>query len=190
MLLGTEACEGIGDISIMEVAVDMYTGGQLQQINMCRIALKVTFLSDIASVDGKRILLAYYNGKHHSESGRRTRLHWPPMGEVPQAWWLLWQSFLERWCGTALLLSEPLGRWYAGAEMLTQCCCFLHGTRLIIMQQKGIFMSLRHTQQDRELDLSYERTRLKTYIYFSKRKSWTLFLKAKAFLLLRKANRE
>lgn len=43
------------DISIMEVAVTMYSGTQLFQINMCRLSLKVMLLSDIAAVDGRRI---------------------------------------------------------------------------------------------------------------------------------------
>jgi len=72
------------DVCIMDVAASMYNGVQLRQINMCRIALKVTFLSDISSVDGKRILLAYYHGKSHSESGRISRLNWPPVGELPK----------------------------------------------------------------------------------------------------------
>ena len=120
------------DVCIMQIASTMYSGEQLYRINMCRLALQVTYLSDIAAVDGKRILLAYYNGKAHKESGRRTRLNWPPIGELPVAWWTLWKEFLVRWCGTALRIPEPLGRWFSDAEMLTQCCFFLAGRQLIM----------------------------------------------------------
>lgn len=54
-----------GDACIMDVAAAMYDGEQLRRLNSCRMALQVTFLSDIASVDGHRILLAYYEGKEH-----------------------------------------------------------------------------------------------------------------------------
>jgi hypothetical protein len=81
------------DTCIMDIAHQMYSGQQLLQINMCRLALQVTYLSDIASVDGRRILLAYYNGNEHRESGRRTRLNWPPVGKLPAQWWKIWQDF-------------------------------------------------------------------------------------------------
>ena len=127
------------DVCIMDVASQMYSGQKLYQINMCRIALQVTWLSDISAVDGKRVLLAYYNGKEHRESGRRTRLNWPPVGELPSKWWQLWQEFLVQWCGTALQISPPLGRWYEGAEMLTQCCFFLYDKRLLMQMHDGLY---------------------------------------------------
>ena len=126
------------DTCIMDIAHRMHSGQQLMQLNMCRLALQVTFVSNIASVDGQRILLAYYNGKAHEESGRRTRLNWPPIGELPAQWWKLWQEFLTGWCGTALKLPKPLGWWYEGGEMLTQCCFFQH-EHCLLMQHKEDF---------------------------------------------------
>ena len=133
-----------GDECIMDIASTLYSGEQLRQINLCRIALKVTYLSDITSVDGKRILLAYYNGQHHQASGRRTRLNWPPVGNLPTSWWTLWKNFLTRWCGSALRLPKPLGRWYADAAMLTQCCFFMHD-RCLIMQHDDTFYTFSPT---------------------------------------------
>jgi hypothetical protein len=127
------------DVCIMEVASSLYQGQQLVQINMCRIHLQVTYLSDITSVDGKRILLAYYEGKEHQASGRQSRLHWPPIGELPKTWWDLWKQFLERWCGTALHVPTSLGGWYEGVEILTRCCCFLHERRLIMQHKENWF---------------------------------------------------
>lgn len=142
------------DVCIMEVASQMYQGAQLWQINMCRIALKASYLSDIAAVDGRRILLAYYQGKMHQESGRRTRTNWPPVGELPKAWWLVWQEFLTRWCGTALRIPTPLGGWYEGVKIITQCCFFLYERRLI-MQQKDAYMEFPLTILGLALGLIY-----------------------------------
>ena len=100
-------------------------------------------------VDGTRILLAYYNGKQHHESGRRTRIHWPPVGNLPTVWWKTWQAFLVRWCGTALRLFQPLRAWYKEAEMLTQCCFFMHENRLIMQHDKEFFEFAPFTQRSR-----------------------------------------
>ena len=137
------------DISIMEVAASMFSGAQLAQINMCCLALQVIFLSDIASVDGKRILLSYYQGKHHREAGRRTRINWPPIGPLPKEWWDLWRNFLEKWCGSSLSITTPLGRWYAGREMLTQCCCFQYDKRLIMQHKEGFYEFLPYSPRSR-----------------------------------------
>ena len=110
----------------MDIASTMYTGSELRKINDCRISLQVTYLSDIAAVDGRCILLAYYNGKGHKDAGHNTRLNWPPIGNLPQSHWKLWQSFLERWCGTSLKIERPLGGWFERAEILT-CLCFFAG---------------------------------------------------------------
>ena len=83
------------DVCIMDVAKSMYHGQQLLQINSCRIVLQVIYLSDISMVDGKRILLAYYGGKKHSDDGRYTRLQWPPVGPLLKKWWDLRMSFCK-----------------------------------------------------------------------------------------------
>jgi len=128
----TPAAPRKNDICIMDVASTMYRDHHLVQINQCRVYLQVTFLSDIASVDGTRILLLYYNGKGHSDMGRSTRLHWPPIGDLPQQHWALWQEFLERWCGTSLRIPQRLGGWYEGAKILTRICFFMLDRRLIL----------------------------------------------------------
>mmetsp|Transcript_2309 Transcript_2309/g.3520 ORF Transcript_2309/g.3520 Transcript_2309/m.3520 type:complete len:290 (+) Transcript_2309:912-1781(+) len=128
----TPAAPRKNDICIMDVASTMYSDHHLVQINQCRVYLQVTFLSDIASVDGTRILLLYYNGKGHSDTGRITGLHWPPIGDLPQQHWALWQEFLERWCGTSLRIPQRLGGWYEGAKILTRICFFMLDRRLIL----------------------------------------------------------
>ena len=71
---------------------------------------------------------------------QKDMLNWPPVGTLPKSWWKLWQTFLEGWCGTSLRLPIPLGSWYEDAEMLTQCCFFLHAGNLI-MQHKDEFFA-------------------------------------------------
>mmetsp|Transcript_750 Transcript_750/g.1137 ORF Transcript_750/g.1137 Transcript_750/m.1137 type:complete len:528 (+) Transcript_750:190-1773(+) len=133
----------------MDVANTMYKGQQLLKINQCRIALKVTYLSDIASIDGKRILLAYYQGRQHLESGRRTRLQWSPVGQLPKSWWDLWQEFLTCWCGTALHIPVPLRGWYEGAEILTLHCFYMHERRLIMQYQDSYHEFLPYTARSK-----------------------------------------
>jgi len=128
-----------GDVSIMDIAATMYDGEDLWRINLCRISLQVFFLSDIASVDGRRILLNYFHGGNHKASGRRARLHWPPVGDLPTQWWKLWKEFLIRWCGTALQIPIPLGRWFVDAEVLTQCCFFLKDRRLLMQHRDDLY---------------------------------------------------
>jgi len=41
----------------MDVAASFYEGTQLRQINLCKLAIQATFLSDLASVDGKASFL-------------------------------------------------------------------------------------------------------------------------------------
>ena len=44
------------DTCIMDIASAMYEGKLLRQIHLCRISMQVIFPSDIAAVDGQRIL--------------------------------------------------------------------------------------------------------------------------------------
>jgi len=125
------------DYPLMELAENLYGNCiHLYNINQCRLALQVTFLSDIVSVDGRRILQAYYTGKGHKFAGRQTRLNWPPIGTLPSSHWNLWREFLERLCGTSLRLPQPLGGWYQDGEMLTQLCVYIHERRLIMLRDK------------------------------------------------------
>ena len=64
---------------IMEPAAKQYSGSDLYQINQCRISLQIAYLSDIVSVESRRVLMAYHSGNGHADVGRRTRLNWPPM---------------------------------------------------------------------------------------------------------------
>jgi hypothetical protein len=134
-LFWTPAPTRQNDICIMDIASTMYSGRDLIQINQCRIFLQATYFSDITSVDGKRILLSYYLGKGHSDTGRSSRLNWPPMGSLPQQHWALWQEFLERRCGTSLRLPTRLGSWFQTSEILTRICFFTIDRRLILQDK-------------------------------------------------------
>mmetsp|Transcript_22446 Transcript_22446/g.32149 ORF Transcript_22446/g.32149 Transcript_22446/m.32149 type:complete len:919 (-) Transcript_22446:249-3005(-) len=119
------------DVTIMDLADQMFGGTHIQQINKCRLALQVTYISDITSVDGKRILQAYYDGKGHTAAGRKTRLNWPPIGELPACYWTTWREFLNRIGGTSLRLPTSLGAWYQDSEIPTQLEYYLYEHRLL-----------------------------------------------------------
>jgi hypothetical protein len=55
----------VGDISIMEYALSKeYTPGLVAAINQCRIYLQVTWISEVSTVDGTRILSSF-SARHH-----------------------------------------------------------------------------------------------------------------------------
>jgi len=58
-------------------------------------------------------------------------------------------AVLQAWLGTALRISNPLGRWYADAEMLTKCCCYLYEKRLIVESKGGFYEFLPFTERAR-----------------------------------------
>jgi len=115
----------------MDLAENLYHGIHLVRINQCRLYLQVTYLSDITSVDGRRILPAYFAGKGHDAAGRETKLHWPPIGPLPTSHWTLWKDFLHQLCGTTLCLPTPLGGWYEEGKVMTQIKYVLYERRLI-----------------------------------------------------------
>mmetsp|Transcript_15421 Transcript_15421/g.21966 ORF Transcript_15421/g.21966 Transcript_15421/m.21966 type:complete len:963 (+) Transcript_15421:236-3124(+) len=127
------------DFTIMDLAAQLYGGSHLVRINQCRIYLQVVYLSDITSVDGCRILHAYFEGKGHEAAGRESRLNWPPIGILPKTHWTLWKEFLHQLCGTSLRLPTPLGGWYADSEILTRIKFLMYEQRLIKYHQKTWF---------------------------------------------------
>jgi len=115
------SAQRVNDHPLMELAEYLYGNSiHLHNINQCRLALQVTYLSDITSVDGRKILHAYYNGVGHTAAGRYTRLNWPPVGTLPPSHWTLWKDFLNRMCGTSLRLPDPLGGWFTDVDILTR----------------------------------------------------------------------
>jgi len=74
------------------------------KINACRMALKVIFLSDITTLNGKEILPEVYEGRISRES----TMKWPKQS-IPNGWWKLWNTYITSYI-VPLLKSKPLGK--------------------------------------------------------------------------------
>ena len=104
-----------GDQYLMEAfsTSQEYTATQLQQLNACRMYLKVTRLSDITNGDGTKLLKSCLFGiteqPHHLSEGK-----WPRQGRPPPAVWTLWRKALRALfstTGRSNVLRDPLGEW-------------------------------------------------------------------------------
>ena len=82
----------------------------LRQANVCRQWLKVLRVSDIASGDGTRILLQYWQGTSPSEVTKH--YNWPINGVPSAAAWHSWRLALSGISqGPMHTLIQPLGEW-------------------------------------------------------------------------------
>lgn len=82
---------------------------ELQQLNRCRIFLKVTTLSDITCGFGEMITQEAWNGR--CNDFRSTEHEWPKQGILPPSYWTLWQKALLTLCCRPRKLCNPLGNW-------------------------------------------------------------------------------
>ena len=88
-----------------------YSGAELAQINHCRMFLRVTTVSDIATGDRRSILQSALQGQRNPF--QTDRYLWPQQGPLAKDNWKLWTVALTR----ALVsrqpraLAVPLGRW-------------------------------------------------------------------------------
>ena len=74
----------------MDAAGLICTPSEITHINNCRIFLQLLTISDMTSIDSRKILPS---GVGHHLTGSRSLLKWPKMGTLPQTTWTLWQSF-------------------------------------------------------------------------------------------------
>jgi ribonuclease HI len=88
------------------------TATQLQRINACRMFLRVTRLSDIASADGKSLRKECLMGRQANPFVSTMR--WPRQGKPPKVWWSLWRNKLRHVFtrdGSTTQLRRALGAW-------------------------------------------------------------------------------
>ena len=70
----------VNDVNLMDTFIQQgYKKTQLASLNRCRMYLKVIWLSDITSVDGKSIEPTKYKGIDHSNY--QSRYSWPPIND-------------------------------------------------------------------------------------------------------------
>jgi hypothetical protein len=103
-----------GDIYLMDAICDCrrFTGGQIKQINACRLYLQVLLLSDITTPCGTFIAMNYHTGNRNNRSNW-PRIRYPRQQKPKVTAWKLWRKainllYLEEDKKT---LQRPLGRW-------------------------------------------------------------------------------
>jgi hypothetical protein len=75
---------------------------------MCRLYLKVSWLSEICSGDGIRIIRHFFE---HSAIPVTSDLRYPIQGDPPKGAWIIWKCTLQHLCNNNQVLHQPLGHW-------------------------------------------------------------------------------
>jgi len=97
------------DIFLMDFILNQnLTDKEIRELNYCRLYMRVTRLSDIATTDGMKIQEEYCIGEKRNLS----KLDWPNQNKPSQKQFDLWTTTLKRLCKYNLTLIQPLGRWY------------------------------------------------------------------------------
>ncbi len=94
-----------------------FKGGELKQLNECRLSLSVLRLSDITTGAGTEILQDAYQGIPSSDNYAALEFHWSKPPDPPKAWLTTWRAAL-RTCFMQphrpdFKLSYPLGNWHS-----------------------------------------------------------------------------
>ena len=85
-----------------------YTGNDLYQLNLCRIFLQVSCLSDICLGCGTQINKSSWHGI--IDSTQIQRHQWPPQPTPHYSAWIHWKQTLSKLCRTQFQLLQPLGK--------------------------------------------------------------------------------
>ena len=83
----------------------------LEQVNAVRIYHKIVYVSDIATLDGRAIIMDH-TGTLRETLGRVSRLPWPEQQEPGKNALREWKRALKRVTNEKLKLVQPLGRWH------------------------------------------------------------------------------
>ena len=98
-----------------------FSDTDLYRLNLCRIYLRVKFLSKICNPEGDNLLPEVWQGRQPQESS--SDLLWPKQARPFQKYWSLWRHALKlaylspevlratTACTTILPLNVPLGPW-------------------------------------------------------------------------------
>jgi hypothetical protein len=81
----------------------------LAAINICRIYLRVFFLSDIVNIQGDTIEEWEFNSERSNE--RHRSWHWPVQQKPPCTMWNKWKAALIEVFTDETTLSMPMGYW-------------------------------------------------------------------------------
>ena len=98
------------DQCIMDVLLtEGYTTIQCMTLNRCRMFLHVLNLSEIANVEGTKLLPGSLTGDKRPCLNKR---NWPAQQTPPRTEWRLWELAVTKAFASAdLLLTDPMGHW-------------------------------------------------------------------------------
>ena len=111
----------VHDTFIMENVLDTkrFTTTELEIINACRLYLQVSRVSDIATINGKRVLTKMLSGEYTQEDilEFRTTYTWPHQERPNSVAWKLWtEALTSTICDESGKLHRTLGPWNATME--------------------------------------------------------------------------
>jgi hypothetical protein len=110
-----------------------YTISQMKQVNCCRLFLRASRLSEIATLTGTAILTIAWTGTERLSSHH----DWPRQGCPGPAAWALWrQTISKAFCqqprrilasSPGVLTTPPLGTWHPASRsfQMTWWSCYL-----------------------------------------------------------------
>lgn len=93
------------------------TSAELRAAQRCRLYLKATTVSDIATIDGNSIHPRVLNGEIPDD--RCSNLRYPRQQRPPASSWTLWRRLVSRALTTSpdsCRLRQPMGKWYTNVQ--------------------------------------------------------------------------
>ena len=97
----------------------------MMMLNNCRLYLKVLTASDIATADGRNVLVGAMEGIR----SRNSQMEWPKQVNMPSEAWKLWATYLRKSVtgnprSTSLEIQRSMrpGRWMTTDTQLWDCC--------------------------------------------------------------------
>jgi hypothetical protein len=107
--------------------------GHLHSLNLCQLAHNLLFLSDMATVDGRAIKLAFLLPPTHPR--RRQSTYVLPTKHPAQADWMQWMEFWTSFTGHGGQLHCPLGEWISASHRIWEW--FYHARTDTMYQVSG-----------------------------------------------------
>jgi hypothetical protein len=98
----------INDQLLMDIAHETCQSKQIQQINACRLYLKVETVSDISCATGTHLQTQIRNGQ---KPNSRSPLTWPEQTCPDSVHWQSWRKFLQHIADDSSKLYQKLGDW-------------------------------------------------------------------------------
>ena len=143
---------------------------QLLLLNQCRLYLRVTTLSDIATNLGTEIQRHFWDG---SRPNNTTKL-WPRQNKPSPNAWRIWRQFIAR-CylfddenrhpkRTDLQLQYPLGQWYSSHRTLQQRDYYFNPASQTIYHRQSMFYNIFHPYRNNRSTIQLRLTGRTTYL--------------------------